>query len=380
MGDEEEGDQPAYDPNTDPEIQRITDQLNGRMWGQGAQQPAAQESDQPEWWSQSPEEFLSDPQNEALDFHNDEHALNAVLPEAPAPPWYHDTSHPQHQSRSAALLRILGSAAIGGLAGRGGQEQTIAQSHGMRSGGIGTGFQYGLAAGQQLQNLVLQRQAMKDKSDYQRAQIARMQTQTAGMPQAQADLSKYRAARTGYLGAQAQKLQAAAEALKRGPKDQILRNFNGDDGKVHFLFQKPDGSTYEKVSNSGFYTAPEKLAAIPRPIVGHGHDGIYLIDPSTFKAHKVVSYPQNATRHASPAYFRKVENWKDSEWRKVQNNSLLGDDEKANALQAIQDHYESVIQTGGGDVTHYDVRSGANASPTFNPASRTDANDPLGIR
>jgi hypothetical protein len=226
----------------------------------------------------------------------------------------------------------------------------------------------------------LQRQAMKDKSDYQRAQIARMQTQTAGMPQAQADLSKYRAARTGYLGAQAQKLQAAAEALKRGPKDQILRNFNGDDGKVHFLFQKPDGSTYEKVSNSGFYTAPEKLAAIPRPIVGHGHDGIYLIDPSTFKAHKVVSYPQNATRHASPAYFRKVENWKDSEWRKVQNNSLLGDDEKANALQAIQDHYESVIQTGGGDVTHYDVRSGANASPTFNPASRVDANDPLGIR
>jgi hypothetical protein len=364
----------------DPEIQRITDQLNGRMWGQGAQQPAAQEPDQPEWWSQSPEEFLSDPQNEALDFHNDPEALAAVLPQSPELHWSQDLSNPKHTSRLAKFLQIAGSAAIGGLAGRGGQEQMIAQSGGHRAGGIGVGFQYGLQAGQNLQNLALQRQQMKDMSDYRRAQINRAQAQTAGMPQAQADLSKYRAARTGYLGAQTERMQAEAEKLKRAPKDQILRSYNADDGKVHFLYSKPDGSTYEKVSDQGFYTAPEKPAAIPRPIVGHGPDGIYLISPDTFKAHKVVSYAPNAQRHASPAYFRKVENWKDSEWRKVQNNSLLSDDEKANALQAIQDHYESVIQTGGGDVTHYDVRSGANASPTFNPASRTDANDPLGIR
>jgi hypothetical protein len=342
----------------DPEIQRITDQLNGRMWGQGAQQPAAQEPDQPEWWSQSPEEFLSDPQNEALDFHNDPEALDAVLPKAPELPWYQDQSHPQHQSRSASLLRILGSAAIGGLAGRGGQEQMIAQSHGMRSGGIGTGFQYGLAAGQQLQNLVLQRQAMKDKSDYQRAQIARMQTQTAALPQKEADLSKYRRARTGYLDAQTSKI---AESLKRAPKDKVIHSYNADDGKVHFLYQKPDGSTYEKASDQGFYTAPEKPAAIARPIVGHGHDGIYLIDPSTFKAHKVVSYPQNAQRHAPESYFRAAQNWKDKEWRKIQNDSLLSDDEKMNRLQQVEDHFGSVVQTGGGGYTPYDVRSGTSA-------------------
>jgi hypothetical protein len=323
----------------------------------GIGQPSAQDPDQPEWWDQSPQQFLSDPANEHIDFHNDEHALNAVLPESPALPWYQDQSHKHHESKAAALLRVLGSAAIGGLAGRGGQEQTIAQSHGMRSGGIGTGFQYGLAAGQQLQNLVLQRQAMKDKSDYQRAQIARMQTQTAGMPQAQADLSKYRAARTGYLDAQTKKL---ADALKRGPKDKVIHSYNADDGKVHFLYQKPDGSTYEKASDQGFYTAPEKQT-IPRPIVGHGHDGIYLIDPSTFKAHKVVSYSQNATRKAPESYFRRAQNWKDSEWRKIQNNSLLSDDEKMQALQSVEDHFGAVVRTGGGEYDPFDVRTGTSA-------------------
>src|SRR4051812_26531780 len=128
MSDGEDGGQPPYDPNTDPQILGITDRLNNdalQRWSQGAQQPAADDGmpdEPPEWWNQSPGEFLSDPKNAALDFHNDPEALDAVLPKAPAPPWYHDTSHPQHQSRSAALLRILGSAAIGGLAGRGGQE------------------------------------------------------------------------------------------------------------------------------------------------------------------------------------------------------------------------------------------------------------------
>jgi hypothetical protein len=335
----------------------ITDRLNQealQRWSQAGQQPVAKESDQPDWWDQSPEEFLSDPANGHIDFHNDEHALKAVLPESPALPWYRDQTHDQHQSRSAALLRILGSAAIGGLAGRGGQEQMIAQSGGHRAGGIGVGFQYGLAAGQNLQNLALQRQAIKDRSDWQRAQINRAQAQTAGMPQAQADLSKYRQARTGYL-------QAQAEKLKRAPTDKLIHSYNADDGKVHFLYQKSNGSTYEKISSQGFATAPEKPAASPRPIVGHGHDGIYIIDPTTFKAHKVVSYPQNATRRASPAYFRNVENWKDKEWRKVQNDSLLTDDEKMDRLQGIQDHYESVIATGGGEPSHYDVRTGASA-------------------
>ena len=95
----------------------------------------------------------------------------------------------------------------------------------------------------------------KNKSDYQRAQNARMQTQTAGMPQAQADLSKYRQARNWLPRPQTQKI---ADALKRAPKDKVIHSYNADDGKVHFLYQKPDGSTYEKASDQGFYTAPEQ--------------------------------------------------------------------------------------------------------------------------
>jgi hypothetical protein len=371
------GDAPdaPLDGSQDPENLRVAQQI----WQNRAQAAIPQEDSAPEWWNQSPSDFLNDPNTaEPFDFHNDHEALQAVLPERPGLPFYHDASHAQHDTRVGSLLRVLAYAGMGGLAGRGGNEQMVAQSGGHRSGGVGVGFQYGLQAGQNLQNLALQRQAMKDKSDYQRAQIARMQTQTAGMPQQQADQSKYRQGRVAYLDAQTQKLKAESDKLKRTPQDKLVHSYQADDGKVHFVYQKSTGDQYEKASEQKFYQKPEKPAAIPRPIVGHGHDGIYVIDPSTFKAHKVVSYAQNATRHASPAYFRSVENWKDKEWRKVQNDSFLSDDDKMSRLQEIQDHYESVIATGGGEPAHYDVKTGA--SPTFNPASHADANDPLGIR
>lgn len=359
----------------DPETQRAIQQLVDK-WSQPA--PAQEAPAETDWTQQTPEDYAAGNPDHVLDFHNDGEALDAVLPQRPAPAWYHDSSHPQHQTRAGSLMRVLKFAAMGGLAGRAGNEQMIAQSGGHRSGGVGTGFQYGLAAGQNLQNLALRRQQMREMSDYRQAQTNRINAQTAGMPQQQSDLSKYRNARTGYIGAQTEKLKAEAEKLKRAPNDKLIHSYNADDGKVHFLFQKPGGKTYEQASEQSFYEKPDKPAAPPRPIVGHGPDGIYVIDPSTFRAHKVVAFPPEKHRRATADYFRKVDDWKSREWKKVQNDSMLSDDDKMQQLQEIQDHYERSIATGGGDVNHYDVRTGGFAN--FNPAQGSDAKDPLGIR
>ncbi|MGE5057244.1 MAG: hypothetical protein ACM3WP_24055 [Acidobacteriota bacterium] len=361
-----------YDPETQQAIQDLIDR--SQPWRQPAEAPA-----EIDWTQQSPEDYAAANPDHVLDFHNDPEALDAVLPQRPAPPWYHDSSHPQPQTRAASLMRVLAYAAMGGLAGRGGSEQMVAQSDGHRSGGVGVGFQYGLAAGQNLQNLALRRQQMREMSDYRQAQTNRINAQTAAIPQQQADLSKYRQARTGYVNAQSEKLKADAERLKRAPNDKLIHSYNADDGKVHFLFQKPGGQTYEKVSEQSFYEKPEKQTP-PRPLLGHGHDGIYLIDPTTFRAHKVVSYPPNAIRRGTPAQFQKLDDWKNREWKKVQNDSLLSDDDKMQQLQSIQNHFERGIITLGGDVEHFDVRTGSSAFPAFNPAQGADAKDPLGIR
>jgi hypothetical protein len=168
----------------DPEIQKITDQLNSRAWNQGTQQqpPFSSEiSGEPVQAGMTPEEFAAAP---ALDPHNDDEAWQALIPESPELPWWQDSSHENHTSNLGKLMRVMAAAGIGALAGRGGQEALIAQSHGMRSGGIGTGFSYGAQAVQNLQNLALQRQEMADKSAYQQAQTGMLQARTSisGVP------------------------------------------------------------------------------------------------------------------------------------------------------------------------------------------------------
>jgi len=349
----------ANDPETQRAVQDIIDGAQPwRQWAQDAQDAPAQEPD-PAWMSQSPQEYFNE--NPPLDFHQDPEAAGAILPESPPLPYYHDRSHPEHQTRAAALLRVLAMGAMGGLAGAGAKN-------------AGEGFRYGVQAAQNLQNLQARRQAAKDQSDWRRTQIERAQAQTAGIPQQQQDLSAYRSGRTAYL-------QAQTDKLKRAPNDKLLRSYNGDDKKVHFVFQSPAGDTYEKASDTSFYTKPEAQQKSPRPIVGHGHDGaLYLIDPDTGHARKVLD-GFSKPRVASPTYFERVDRWKNSEWTKINNNSLLSEDERLQRLQDAQDHYERAILTGGGSVEHYDVRIGATPGGGRAAPGRTGPNrDPLGIR
>src|SRR5262249_19490399 len=130
------------------------------------------------------------------------------------------------------------------------------------------------------------------------------------------------------------------------------------------------------LSAQDFYKKP---ATPQRPLLGRGADhGVYMIDPTNGQSQLVIPPPKNAPppRRASAEYFRKVDNWKDREWRKVVSDSGLGEQQRLDRLQDIQDHYERAIVTGGGDVQHYDVRRGLAAQPLGGYAD----NDPLHIR
>jgi hypothetical protein len=339
----------------DPEIQKITDQLNSRAWNQGTQQqpPFSSEiSGEPVQAGMTPEEFAAAP---ALDPHNDDEAWQALIPESPELPWWQDSSHENHTSNLGKLMRVMAAAGIGALAGRGGQEALIAQSHGMRSGGIGTGFSYGAQAVQNLQNLALQRQEMADKSAYQQAQTGMLQARTQAFPGSQDSLSTQRTARAGLMDAQTQKIAAD---LKRVPADKFLHAYNGADGKVHFKYQRSNGTSYEELSDQPFYQKPE-VAAKPMKIVGH--DGVYMYDPQTHEATKVVPFAPAQHRQPSQAKLQQLELWKVREWHKIGNNAMLTDEQKNNAWQDLQNTYEKSIATLGGTPSHYDVRSG---SPT----------------
>src|SRR4051812_26547457 len=81
-----------------------------------------------------PEELVADPSDDAglqaqfgdylarnppIDFHNDHHALKAILPESPTLPTAQDATHPHSQSKIGKLWQIAGpvlkDAAIGGM-------------------------------------------------------------------------------------------------------------------------------------------------------------------------------------------------------------------------------------------------------------------------
>jgi hypothetical protein len=364
-GDEEDAQQPAYgepeyDASADPAMVALADRLSA--WNQPAQ-AAGQQATPGEPDFATPEQYPLDP-------HTDPEVLDALLPTGPDLPNYQNASHPGHQTRLGSMLRILSGAAVGALAGRGANEQAIVQSHGMRSGGVGVGFMGGLQAGQALQNLQLKRQALRDASAYKQAQTDLLKAKSSAFPQQQADLAKYRAARTSYLGAQMAKLEAEADKLRKAPNDKFIHAYEGDGGQVRLIFQKPDGGTYEKQSDQDFYQKPEKAPGPPHYIHMHGPDGQYLVDPTDLSAHKIFSYP--STRKAPESYFRRASNWKNAEWQKVVNDSLLSDEEKANKLQAIEDHFGAVVQVGGGEYTPFDVRTGTSAdgSAAPNPPSK----------
>lgn len=310
-------------------------------------------------------QHLDENPNAAFDFHNDPEAHDAILPQSPDLPWWKDKSHQGHGSKMISLLKILGATLQGAAAGAGAQN-------------FGEGFRYAQQSAANLQRLQMQRDEARQMGAYRNAQIQRMNAQTAAYPQQQADLSSYRNARTKYLGAQTKEREAQIEKLKRGPNDKLLHSYQGQEGKVHMVFQRPDGATYEQSSQENFYTKPEQPQKPPRPLLGHGPDGgVYLIDPTTGHSRMVIrgKDPNAPRKRASADYFRKTDDWKSREWRKVVNDSLLSDEEKNQRLQDIQDHYERAIVTGGGDVNHYDVKSGF-----AQPVNGNNSNDPLGIR
>ena len=307
---------------------------------------------------QNIDQYLED--NPPFDFHEDPEALGAILPESPALPAHRDRTHPMHDTKLGKLRRAAQYAIVGGLAGSAG-------------GNVGQGFAYGQNAIANLQALQMQRDQAKQMAAYHDAQIQRMNAQTAGLPQQQADMSAYRTARTEYLKAQSAK-------LKRAPNDKFVHSYQGADGRMRLIFQKPGGGTYEQASDQPFYSKPDKPPAAPRPLLGHGPDGgVYLIDPTTGHSRLVIrgKDPNAPKKRASAEYFRKVDNWKSNEWRKATNDSMLSDDERMQRLQDIQDHYERAIVTGGGDVNHYDVRTGGFSQPGTNS---TDPNDPWKLR
>lgn len=317
--------------------------------------------------SQSPEEYLA--ANPPISFHDDPQALQAIMPQAPALPNAQDATHPASKSKLGKLWAIAGpvlkDAAIGGLAGSAG-------------GNIGQGFQYAQQAAQNLQRMQMERQAAKDLSDWHQAQTARLQQQTAGMPQQQSAMNAYRTSRANYNDAQAAFFRARTDRLKVAPNDKLVHTYNGNDGKVHLVYQKPNGDAYERASDASFFVHP---AAQPKPLLAHGHDhAVYLIDPQTGHSRKVIEGSTDAPpRKGTPAQFTQIEKYKQGEWDKVANDVLLSDAEKTNRLQNIQDHYERLITTLGGEPAHYVVPPQGSTQPISNPSAQNDPKDPLGL-
>jgi hypothetical protein len=304
--------------------------------------------------------------NPPLDFHNDPQALKAIMPETPALPSAQDASHPTSKSKLGKMWQIAGpmlrDATLGGIAGAAG-------------GNMGQGLMYGQQAVQNLQRLQMERQAAKDLSDWHQAQTQKVRAQTLGMPQQQTAMNAYRGARTNYLDAQGAFLKARTDKLKQAPSDKLINTYHAADGKVHLVFERPSGDAYEKVSDASFFVHP---AAKPRPLVAHGHDGIYLIDPETSHAHKVIDSP-TAPRKGTPGQFASVEKWKNSEFNKIQNNVLLSDAEKTSRLQTAQDMFERVVKTLGGEPSHYVVPQQGSA-PQLGSGQPSSQNDPWKLR
>jgi hypothetical protein len=295
---------------------------------------------------------LSD--NPPFDFHNDHEALGALMPSSPPLSPYQDASHPQKSgSKLGKLWQVMQSAAAGAAAGSAG-------------GNFGQGFNLAQQASQNLQQLQVQRQAAKDLSDWRQAQIERSRQEAQGIPAKQAAMNAYRNARTRYVDQQTEK-------LKQAPSDKFIHSYNATDGKVHLVYQKASGDTYEKSSDAAFFVKPE---AQPRPLLAHGHDhGVWLIDPNTGHARQVIKGRTDVpVRRGTPGQFATVEQWKNREWNRVQNDVMLSDADKMQRLQNVQDQFERVITTLGGEPAHYDVRSGSGQSN-----SQNDPNDPLGL-
>jgi hypothetical protein len=327
--------------------------MMGLPWDAAAFQQSGLDPDMQQYLSENP----------PFDFHNDHEALSAIMPESPALSPYQDASHPASTSKFGKLWQMFGptlkSAAMGAAAGSAG-------------GNFGQGFLYAQQASRNLQQLQMQRQAAKDLSDWRQAQTERVRQQTLGIPAQQAAMNSYRNARTAYIDAQAAKLRQA-------PNDKLVHAYNGADGKVHLVYQKPSGGTYEQASDAAFFVKPE---AQQRPLLAHGHDhSVWLVDPQTGHARQVIRGNTNLpARRGTPAQFATIEQWKNREWNKVQNDVLLGNADKMQRLQGIQDQYERVIRTLGGEPSHFDVRMGAAQPAPQLAGAQGSQNDPWGLR
>jgi hypothetical protein len=355
----------------DPEIQRITNELNGRTWGQAAPPTAVQE--EPNWREMTPDELMGHPMTPPATFDlshdsNDDAAWNSVLP---------DMQEAAPQSRGAKLLSLLGNVAVGGMAGRAASEQAVAQSGGRRGGGFGGGFTAGQGAIQAMADEAAKRQQQADLAAWQQARTENLQAKTKAYPAQQDAFGKYRDARTQYLKAQAGRVQAEIDKLKRGPADRPVGGYVGDDGKKHVIFAKPDGGTYESIGEKPVYHGP---------IVTKNAHGTTIIDPLTYQVlHQIPNPPSGPKPMSEAQKQRQVDRAnRADEWKMTNLNRLhkqmqegaIDEPEYYRQWQDVQDHYEDLVKGSGGSVTHVDVRTGAN----FNPASKADANDPLGIR
>ena len=94
-GEEQDGEQPAHDPNTDPEILKLTDEINSRRWNQPAPPVSSDISGEPDGGPNSGRNFSAIRKTRHIDFHNDPKHSMPCSRRRPELPWHQDLSHPQ---------------------------------------------------------------------------------------------------------------------------------------------------------------------------------------------------------------------------------------------------------------------------------------------
>jgi hypothetical protein len=161
------------------------------------------------------------------------------------------TGMPTPVMRNPALTKMgkfvgfLGQVAQGAMAGQASAEQAVAQSGGHRGGGFGAGFTAGVnepyrqaAMQQQIQRGQLENEVQKQQA------IALPWLMKNRQQQAQLDLQKTQAD-IDYSKQHAEYLRKVAE-IKESPNDKQIHAYVDADGKQRLIFQKADGSTYER--------------------------------------------------------------------------------------------------------------------------------------
>jgi hypothetical protein len=137
------------------------------------------------------------------------------------------------ETKGGKLIHLLLAGLQGGIAGRRASEQTVAASGGRRSGGFGTGAMAAIEEPIRQESIKVNLEDQKLQNQQRKIMLPWL----AGNQSRQARL----------VESQISENDAQAAKYKQSPTDTKLESYVNDQGQQVIVFQKADGSTYEKV-------------------------------------------------------------------------------------------------------------------------------------